>query len=63
MPSDFFNFRDIEINQSGDIIEVILRDNNYNPYFKGKANLTNKREMSDLLFQLRSKGVDLLSLL
>lgn len=38
-------------------IEVILRDESWQPYFKGTANLKSPREMKQLVEDLRNKGV------
>ena len=41
----------------GDILEVKLSDSSYNPYFKKKATVTDKKEMKELTKALRAKGV------
>lgn len=41
----------------GDIIEIRLKDNSLNPYFKDSAHINNKKEMLNLLSNLKEKGV------
>ncbi len=42
---------------SGDILEVIIRDSSYTPYFKASAPLRDKKKVKKLLDELRDKGV------
>ena len=41
----------------GDMIEVKLSDGEYNPYFKEKAEINNKKQMLLLMKKLKEKGV------
>jgi len=44
---------------NGDIIEVKLRDgDSFDAYFKKKARIKNKKEMRELITELRQKGVE-----
>ena len=52
-------FRRIRIYRRGDILEVKLIDTTFNVYFKGKADINNKKQMEELKDQLRCKGVSL----
>lgn len=50
---------DYKVIVNGDVIEVRLFDNTYTPYFKGRANINNKRQMDKLIQDLHDKGVSL----
>jgi len=47
----------IHCRREGDIIEIHLKDGAYNTYFKGKANVNDKKQMSLLIGGLREKGI------
>ena len=49
----------VTYDKNGDKIEVTLRDSSFNPYFKGKAGVKNKKELKQLIMDLKAKGVDL----
>lgn len=49
----------VKARKDSDKIEVIIRDESWTPYFKGSANLKSKKEMKQLLEDLKDKGVDL----
>lgn len=44
--------------RDGDILEVKLSDANYNPYYKKKVRITDKKQMRELIKELREKGVN-----
>jgi len=44
------------MSNTGDVLEVILRDDNYNPIIKEKVEVSNKKKMSALFQQLKDKG-------
>ena len=46
------------VRKSQDRVEVILRDQFYNPIYKGKAEVGNKTEMRKLIDDLKLKGVE-----
>ena len=47
------------VRADSDKIEVILRDSTWKPYYKGYANIKNKREMKQLFQDMKDKGIDL----
>ncbi len=46
----------ISINRTGDIIEVKLRDSNFDVFFKGTARAGHRKDMDRLLTDLKEKG-------
>lgn len=51
------------IRSKGEKIEVKLFDTSYSPFFKQKANLNNRKEMKQLMDDLKDKGVNLMDFL
>ncbi len=47
----------ISYTRTGDILEVRISDGNYNPYFKKKARISDKKQMKELVVALKEKGV------
>jgi len=45
--------------EKGDILEVKLSDTAYNPYFRAKVHIKNRKEMKQLIEDLKNKGVNL----
>ena len=48
---------------NGDELEVIIRDTSFKKIFQKKVNIGNKKELEDLLKDLKHKGVDLIGLI
>lgn len=44
--------------QTGDKIEIVLKDASYNPYFRATANLNDRKEVQELIEKLKTKGVN-----
>lgn len=43
--------------KNGDILEMTLRDSEYNPILKEKVNVNDRKKMAQLLEKLHDKGV------
>ena len=48
---------------NGDKLEVIIRDTSFNKIFHKEVNTGNKKELENLLKELKNKGVDLIGLI
>ena len=48
---------------NGDELEVIIRDTSFKKIFQKKVNTGNKKELEELLKDLKAKGVDLIGLI
>ncbi|KKN11195.1 hypothetical protein LCGC14_1028990 [marine sediment metagenome] len=48
---------------NGDELEVIIRDSSFKKIFQKKINTGSRKEMEDLLKDLKAKGVDLIGLI
>lgn len=53
------DFIGIESNYNQERIEFRLLDSSYNPFFKKQARLSKKKEVLELIAELKAKGVDL----
>lgn len=47
----------------GDIIEVVIRDSSFTKIFEKEASVHNRKELEKLLYELKSKGVDLVGII
>ncbi len=47
----------------GDKLEVIIRDSSFKKIFQTEVNTGNKKELENLLKDLKNKGVDLIGLI
>lgn len=48
---------------NGDELEVIIRDTSFKKIFQKKVNIGNKKELEELLKDMKHKGVDLIGLI
>jgi len=48
--------RKISYRKVGDILEVKIMDENYNPYFRKKARINDKKQMNELKESIKEKG-------
>ena len=56
MPTDLR--RKLSFKKEGDILEVKLSDEQYNLILKEKVRINNKKQMMQLMIQLKQKGVN-----
>lgn len=50
--------RSLSFQREGDILEVKLSDEQYNPILKEKVWINNKKQMVQLMIKLKQKGVN-----
>jgi len=53
----------ISFDRHGDKIEVIIRDSSFVKIFKREVSIGDRRELEQLLIDLKDKGVDLIGLI
>jgi len=53
-----FKLRQLNFAKRGDVIEAKLKDSAFNTYFKQKAQISNPKEMKELMEALKQKGVN-----
>ncbi len=53
----------VNCTRNGDIIEVIVRDTAFRKIFQSEANINNRKELENLLKDLKNKGVDLIGII
>lgn len=63
MGVDVGNHKKVSIQYNQDIIEVRLIDNSFIVYFKQKSNINNRKQMEQLMEDLKDKGVNLIDFL
>ena len=47
----------------GDIVEVIIRDSSFKKIYQKQVSITNRKELENLLIDLKNKGVDLIGII
>jgi len=50
--------RQLNFTRNGDVLEAKLKDSAFNTYFKQKAEISNPKQMKELMEALKQKGVN-----
>ena len=53
----------VSTHSHGDKLEVIVRDSSFRKIFQTEVNTGNKKELENLLKDLKAKGIDLIGLI
>lgn len=53
----------VQFIRSQDVMQVIIRDSSFNKIFDRTVNTTNKKDLENLLEDLKHKGVDLIAII